>query len=238
MQELQVIIRELLVECARTELEEQALKANVSRISAMTGLTRRDVDRLMYDESPKAEPEDLFTKIIGTWRSDPKFTTSAGRPRVLTCDTLDSEFASLVASVSQDLSPGTVMFELTRLEAIERTKTGVRLLVQSYAPYQDPIQTFNLLSKDVGDLVDGVTENVFDRQENPNLHARTNYDRIRLDALPEIRRWALAEGHSFHAKVREVVSQHDQDINPQPGYKGGFASVTVGAFSYVRKSEK
>ena len=63
---------------------------------------------------------------------------------------------------------------------------------------------------------------------------RTSYDNVRPDALPEIKRWMLKHGHETHNQARRFISQYDQDVNPDPKFKGKGVRVVFTAFSNVQ----
>lgn len=233
-----------LIECAKvafidvagTELESLGKKANASRISVMTGVHRPDVVRLegrTIEES--AYPPDLVSKVMALWQTDDRFLRADGTPRVLTIEGPESEFARLVQAVSTSVNPASVLFELERVEAIRHGRSGISLEKWSYTPKGDAVAGFQILSTDCQDLSSAVEENVLQSPEIPNLHARTQYDNVRPEGIEALKRWFLREGHKFHLKAREIISQHDQDVNPSPKFKGKGLRVVVGAFSYVSK---
>jgi hypothetical protein len=228
----------VFVELGRRELERGSSKANVSRLSAMSGVHRRDVTRMLKDGPAKNYEKDLITKVVGQWQTDSRFTTSKHLPRVLSISTERSEFNDLVYSVSKDLNPGTVFFELERVGAIESTPRGIKLVIESYVPKGDPVAGFNIWANDAEDLTETVEENVLSEGDIRQFHARTSYDNVRPDAVPEMKRWFGREGHEFHARVREYVSQFDQDINPDPKFKGRGVKVTFSSFSNVKDGEE
>lgn len=236
IQDLIECAKGVMVEEAKHELERANEKVNVSRISAMTGLYRHDVERHLRKKSKvETQSKDLVSKVIGLWNTAPDWMTSKGRPKTLTADSNASEFARLVAEVSTDLNPGTVLFELERTGAVERCPAGVRLKARAFYPKGDAINGFNILGDDVEDLTRAVEANVLEAPKLPHFHARTVYDNVRPQGLDEIKRWFLREGYRFHAKVRELLSKHDQDINPDWRFKGKGQRVVFGAFSYVDK---
>lgn len=228
-----------LIECAKVVFIEQSMeqarkkssKPNISRLSLMTGVHRRDVARILRSPEPQSDQRDLIRRIMGQWQSDSRFITATKQPRILDCRGPGSEFFKLVESVSSDVNPATVLFELERCGAIEHTPRGVKLILESYVPSGDIEGGMEILSFDMDDLILGIEENIFNRSQVPNLHARTSYDNVRADALEEIRRWLIKEGHMFHSRAREFISQFDQDINPDPKYNGKKSKVVLGAFS-------
>ena len=233
LQDLIEAAKGALVEVARKELGQEDSLRNASRITIVTGVHRRDVTRLSKDGSEPKYEGDLVTKVIGRWRSDSRFLTKDGEPRVISCDGPDSEFFALVRKVSTDVNPSSVLFELNRINAIQTTPRGLRLVVESYVPEGNPEESFGIYSRDINDLGQAVEGNVIDKLELPHFHARTEFDNVRPEAIEELKRWFLREGHIFHSRVREIVSKHDQDVNPQEDFKGKGVRVVLGAFSFV-----
>jgi hypothetical protein len=211
------------IEVSEELLKESGEKVNTSRLAVMSGVHRRDVTRIQRHEEMPASGRDLITKIVGLWQTDRRFVTKAGGPRVLEHRAERSEFIRLVEAISQDLNPGTVLFELKRVGAVIETRSGLRLVAQSYIPKGDAEAGFRIFAREAEDLCRTVDENVLSPE----------YDKVRPEALPEIRRWLIKEGHEFHARVREFVSRFDQDINPDPDHAGPAVRVTFSSFGHV-----
>ncbi|RMD86346.1 MAG: hypothetical protein D6808_03595, partial [Candidatus Dadabacteria bacterium] len=176
----------------------------------------------------------LASRVIGQWQQNKRFLTKSRRPKVLSIDGDDSEFNKLVRSISQDVHPGTVLFELERIGAVERTKNGVKLVARAYVPKHNPKEGFRLLSEDVSDLMLTIEENIFLRDDNPNLHAKTEYDNISEEDVPKIRNWILKEGAILHQKARNFISKFDRDLNPKKKKtKGRRMRVVLGSYSRI-----
>lgn len=227
--------KQAMVKAAAAELISRGERVNTSRISAMTGVHRRDVMRMTADDNPTttASERDLITKVMGKWTSASSYTTKSGEPRVLDCEGDKSEFVELVRSISGDLNPSTVLFELLRIGAVERTRTGLRLLARSFLQNDNLEDGFNYFAKDSSDLARVIEGNILEKRSLPNFHARTEYDNVRPEGIEKLKRWFLQEGHHLHNRAREVIGEFDQDINPDPKFKGKGQRVVLGAFSYV-----
>lgn len=222
----------VFIEVAEEELQRKNEKVNVSRLSVLCGLHRRDVMRIYREGRTKDESMAFATRVVGQWLQDKKFCNASGKPRTLSLEGDDSEFRKLVRSISSDVNPGTVLFELERVGAAERVKGGLKLRARAYVPRNNPTEGFKLLAADAEDLMAAVEENVFgeDQEATPNLHAKTEYDNISKAHLPMIREWLYKEGSAFHAKVRNFLAGFDKDMNPKLSQEGG-ARVAVGTFS-------
>jgi hypothetical protein len=223
----------IYVEVSTELLKEAGEKVNTSRLAVMSGVHRRDVVRIQNHGEMPSSARDLVTKIVGLWQTDRRFITKAGKPRVLEHSSDGSEFLKLVNLVSNDLNPGTVLFELKRVGAVVESRGGLKLMAQSYVPRGDAVAGFKIFAADAEDLCRTVDQNVLEPGDIPQFHARTEYDKVRPDALDDIRRFFIKAGHEFHAKVREYVSEFDQDINPDPDFTGAGVRVSFSSFGHV-----
>lgn len=223
--------REVMFECAAEDLESQGAKLNASRLSVITGLTRREVTKRLREDVRAPVVDSFPSRVIGQWEQDPQFLTKGGKPRLLSIEGDESEFAALVAKVSRDVHPSTVLFQLERLGTVERSSRGLKLVKPEQELSENAEQSFALLARDSEDLIAAVEENVFSVDRNSrNLHARTEYDNISSEDIPVIRQWLLREGAEFHLKARNFLAQYDLDINPRENVSGD-TRVVFGTFS-------
>jgi len=242
IQEFLEAAKHSLVAQAAAEIEDSGDKANVSRISIITGIHRRDVMRIYGQGEARDSAESVAIRVIGQWVSDRQFLTSSGKPKVLLNSNENNEFRVLVERVSKDVNPSSVLSELERVGAVERSPRGFKLVSSAYQADSESLEGYRILSRDVENLMGAVNENISSSNRVPNLHARTEYDNISPENLPEIRKWLLNQGSIFHKKVRKYLAGFDHDINPELNTRGG-AKVVFGSFSHClppkdEKSEK
>ena len=230
VQALFELAKAAFVEAAGKELAAKNCPVNVSQISVLTGLRRREVGRLFNGRDKRAETYSLMSRVINRWLVDKRFTTKSGKPRVLEADGYQSEFHKMVRSVSKDLSPGTVLQQMHRAGLISETPRGVRLLKPAYVPKHDPVEGFRLLAMDSNDLALCVEENVLAGHTVPNLHVVSEYDNIPAEYEEELRSWALREGTRFHEKVRNYISNFDRDTSGSQAGEGRIRLI-IGSFS-------
>ena len=241
LQDVLESIKGVFVQVAEEEIKLSGNPVSVSRISVMTGVHRPDVMRLSSGEAEPKESKNQIIRIIGQWQHSKRFCTASGKPRTLEAHGKQSEFVELVRSVSADVNPYTVLNELERNGLIERTSRGVRLVSRMYLPKESVEAGFDLLSKDVEDIVLAVSENVLDQSPQPNLHIRTEYDAIPSSYAPEVRQWLLETGSGLHQKARKFLSERDLDLTPAATPEedsGERIRVVVGTFARVEKLQK
>lgn len=217
-------------------LRQSGDKLNDSRLAVLTGVHRKDVRRILdAEKAPPASGKGLVPRVLIQWEQHPKFRTAAGKPRVLSFDGPGSDFWKLVHSVSSEINPATVLFELERGGHASRGARGLTLTSELML-HSGEEQGLEQAALDMAELLGAVRENVTETADEPNLHLRTEFDNIAPEALPKIRHWLLQEGSKFHGRVRDYLARYDLDLHPVKNSKGG-ARVTVGAFSRTGKSK-
>lgn len=232
-------LKESFIIEAKNTLSTSDTKANVSRVSIITGLHRRDVTRLIDENNivrPKRDTflgQSILVRVIGQWLNDERFLNEKKQPKVLSTEGNNSEFAELCSSISKDINSGTILFELQRIKAIEFNNKNAKLIINIYSPKDANVEeSIDILTADVGDLIDAAAENIFDQSKIPNLHIKTEYDNIPVKYLDEIKKWAIEVGNKFHQEAREFLSKYDRDINKKVSSEEGRARVSIGTFSY------
>lgn len=234
--EVSEILKASFLDAARDELKANDLLVNTSKLSVMTGLQRKDILKIESSGSGERRAANLLLNVIGAWRVDRKFCEKKGCPRDLAYEGATSEFADLVTSVSKDLNPYTVLFELERVGAVTRSEGKLQLNVEAFIPKGSPEEGLAIIAHDIENLLFAGEENILRDQNPPNLHATTRYDNICIKSLPQIRLWLLKEGSAFHRKLRDYLSRFDKDLNPQLFNEEGGGIVTVGSFGRITKS--
>lgn len=231
------IQKQVFLNLAADEIESRGERVTVSRLSVTTGINRREVTRIYKRGETVDDRQSLASRILGQWEQDPHFLTKSGKPRILSFGDEDSDFTKLVAAVSRDVGPASVLAELERIGAVERTRGGVKLTRTTDQVQYDSLDAFKLLSRDSDAFIRAVEENVVSGDEIRNHHNRTEYDNVFQDAIPEIKSWLFEQGAIFHKKAREFIANFDKDINPQPSRKGG-GRVVITSFSWSTEDDK
>lgn len=228
----------VFVEVAKEELLHSTKKINPSRVAALTGLDRKHVTPLLDSNSSSSATisTSVLARVIAQWTNNERFMAGNDQPRVLTLKGQSSEFCQLVRSVSQAISPGTILFELKRANLVEVTTAGIRLKNEVVWCGPDIESGLQILARDFELMAQAVEENLATDQAIPHLHMRTEYDNVFLSDLPKIRKWFAKQGDAFHKKARRYLAKYDKDLHPRHAsddrtreQAGGL--VAVGGFS-------
>jgi Family of unknown function (DUF6502) len=169
-------LRVAFVESAVDSLGKQPTARLHSRISASTGLTRREVARIqaltdgsdpaLNKTSRKTRPASA-TELFTRWVTDPALRAANGQPmalpRLARLGIPDSpSFERLAQSVTQDVHPRSLLDELCRLGlALWDTESDEVLLTKSaFVPRGDWARMTAFLADNVGDHLRAASANV------------------------------------------------------------------------------
>jgi hypothetical protein len=119
------------VRAAVTELMPTGERLNISRLSVVTGLTRKEVAALLGKRSGTPEEarkrpamEQRAFRVLRGWRVDPRFQTADAKPARLRIRGKRGSFAHLVKTYAGDVTPISVLKELERMQLVIRTREG------------------------------------------------------------------------------------------------------------------
>lgn len=225
-------LKMVFLEAAERELISKGEKVSASRLSIATGVHRAEVRRVHLEGEVKEGASGLLPRVMGAWRTHRRFVSKSGKPRVLSYD----EFEDLVALITKDTHPGTVVFEMERVGVLDQTRNGLKLTSSYLDVRGDPENAYAMLGEDMAKLILCVEENVFGENRESNLHLRTIFDNVRPEEIQQIRSWIRHEGTKFQDKVERYLARYDQDVNPKKDVEGG-TRVYVNAYSVVESSD-
>jgi hypothetical protein len=135
----------------------------VSRISASTGINRREVTRLTQTKAaPRATPRSLATEVFARWRSSPQYRSRNGRPLVLPRQGPAPSFETLAQSVTRDKHPRSLLEELVRLQLVkvDAKADTVSLAREAFVPRGDTARMLGFVGANVGDHLNAAVANV------------------------------------------------------------------------------
>jgi hypothetical protein len=139
------------------------LHGTASRISTATGLTRREVTRLIKSGTPaRSTKPPIGTELFARWTTDPKYQGVDGAPWALKRQGPAPSFEALAKSITRDVHPRSMLDELVRLGLVQYDEEldSVSLTRSEFVPSGDSRQMFDLLGDNVGDHLDAAVANV------------------------------------------------------------------------------
>ena len=127
---------------AAQEFRVPGKKMSKARIAIVTGLTRKEVQRLTElderSERPVKSSLSRIGRVLSGWHTDPEFTGPYGMPLEIRYDSdvqNDTTFSRLVQLYSGDMTPRAMLDELMRVGAVVETdQNWFKVLRREYVP--------------------------------------------------------------------------------------------------------
>ena len=229
--EFHALSKTLFVEEAELLLKQSKERTSVSRISAMTGLNRRDIAHIReHQGTPWHEGASVIARVLALWQHDARFCGSRGKPRELSFSGEKSEFSQLVSAVSRDLHAGTVLRELLRSKLVVSDGRDLRLVGREAIHPRDESRGFQVLSRDLNTLIKVASGNICNPQPVKHLHLRTEFDNIEQAKIPELKTWLIEQGRDLHRRAREFLVSLDLDLSSGSASPQGGGRVVLSTF--------
>lgn len=237
------IAKWVYVQTAAAEFGMGSRKQSISRISVLTGLSRKEVKRLKEMPRPSdtavAEQYNRAVRVIAAWRREREFSDHHGNPLILPLTGDDRSFAELVRRFSGDLPFRAIMDELVNTGIVERTDDHhVRLLNRSYVPSEDAGVKFHILGTDVGSLIATIDHNLQADDKSERLFQRkVSYDNLPREALPVFHKMAAESAQKLLESLDDWLADKDRDTNPHAKGTGRYCAG-LGIYYFERPFEQ
>ena len=196
-------LRAAFVTAAREAHPVQASTRLTSRISAATGLTRREVARLESQPDRAHEPRrSPITELFTRWLSEPLLRDAHNQPLQLPRQGPAPSFESLAQSVTRDVHPRTLLDELCRLQlaAYDAVNDNVQLLHDAFVPRGDWARMLAFLGDNVGDHFRAAVANVL-QDGKQQIEQAIFADELSAESLAQARELMTQQWRTLLAQV-------------------------------------
>lgn len=234
------LAKRVYVETALKDFAIPGKKPSISRASILTGLTRKDVQRLVAEPdetNPDAgERYNRAARVLTGWIRDPDFLDAEGEPRALPGEGALS-FGALVRRHSGDMPTRAVLDELLRVGAVRKRDDGLyEPVARAYVPQQGLLDKLNILGTDAADLIDTIDHNLQHGADDPRFQRKVMYHRIDVQALPAFRKLGAAQAQALLEKLDRWLAAHDTDA-PADAPDVPRARVGLGIYYFEERLE-
>lgn len=228
------------VEVALNDFAIPGRKPSVSRAALLTGLTRKDVQRLIDTsggaEAVSALPENRAARVVSGWFRDAAFHGPDGAPAPLPIEGEEPCFSTLVRRYSGDMPPRAVLDELLRVGTVERRDDGrLELVTRGYIPRASDSAKLAILGADVAWLIGTIDHNL-QGLEPSRYQRKVMYDNLPVEAMTAFRALAAQEAQALIERLDTWLAQHDRDANPAATGSGRMRAG-LGVFSFEQQIE-
>ncbi len=212
-------VKWVYVDVASKEFGIEGRKQSTSRVSVITGLSRKEVMRVRKlpkpDDSASTERYNRAARVIAAWRRDRNFLDAEGRPAPLPMAGADVSFSELVKRFSGDVPVRATLDELIRVGAVERLEDGsVSLLTRTYIPERSDADKLHILGTDVAHLMSTFDHNLKSDPIGPFFQRKVAYDNLPDEVLPGFRKHSAKKAQTLLESLDRWLAQRDRDVTP------------------------
>ena len=213
------LARRVYVEVAMEEFGLPGRKQSVSRVSILTGLSRKEVGRVrslpIPDDAEAVGRYNRAARVVTAWVRETAFGDGHGNPADLPVEGHGATFSELVRRFSGDVPVRAILDELLRNGLVERRADGtLRLLSRAYVPGTDETEKLSILGTDVSDLVRTIDHNLRAGQSEALFQRKVAYDNLPEEVLPEFRALSRERAQALLEEMDRWLSRYDRDANP------------------------
>ncbi|PLY02178.1 MAG: hypothetical protein C0623_04110 [Desulfuromonas sp.] len=230
------------VDVAFQESSLPGRKLTDSRVSIITGLSRKEVSRLKKIDAPEDNEAALrfnrAARVIGGWTRDPRFLDMSGQPAKLSLQEGENSFNDLVRAYGGDVPTRAVFDELLRVGSIASTGEGtVELVDRAYVPNTGLSEKIEILGTDVGDLISTIDHNIEAGSDPKRFQRKVAYDNIPEEAAATFQVESAEKAQQLLEEFDRFLAAQDRDLNP--GKKGtGRKRVGIGVYYFEEDKKK
>lgn len=203
------------VQVASDEYGVRGRKTNMSRVSVMTGLNRKEIRKIrerLENEDWKLNPElNRPANLLSTWFTDSRYLGPLGAPMSLTFEPSRGRpsFSELVREIGGDLPPGAMLKELVRAGCVTEVGPGVwKAVRRQFSPAGVDVFQVQRFGECLHDLADTITTNYLKRSEGGQrlFEFRAVANGVDVSALTDLRKLVATKGEAYLEEVDDSLT--------------------------------
>ena len=213
------IAKWVYVDIAAKEFTLEHKKQSDSRISVITGLTRKEVKNMRelnaLEELSAVERYNRAARVISGWVRDRSFQDGWGEPALLLAEGEGATFSELVKKYSGDVPVKAILDELLRVQAVEQlADKRLRLLQRAYIPCVGEADKLSILGTDVALLIATIEHNLHCEPSQALFQRKVAYDNLPAEAIPELKHLTAQQAQFLLESLDSWLAKHDRDTTP------------------------
>jgi hypothetical protein len=222
-------VRQVYVDVAFADFAPEGKKQTISRVSAMTGLTRKEVKRLLERDETETDPGQArysrAIRVISGWLNDQRFQDDNGKPGVLPVEGKHNSFALLVKEYSGDIPTKAMLAMLEEAGTVKTVQDRVRLMRRAYVPGSDAVEKIRILGNDVYELVSTIDNNLTAMPEQLRFQRKVAYDNIDPAAVEKLKKMSVTKAQALLEQLDKQFSSNELDEDSAD--RGKYISVGI-----------
>jgi hypothetical protein len=238
------IAKRAYVDVAMKEFGVTGKKQTNSRVATITGLSRKEIQRVVSLKLSGEEDQDMVVRynraarVVYGWVHDKSYADNNGGLAILSFDGDTPSFSTLVKTYSGDVPPRAILDELVQVGVAERLNDGkIKLLERAYIPSKGETEKLALLGRDVAGLISTMDKNIHGVHDLLYFQRKVFYDNLSEEAALEFHKFLLSKGQPLLEEFDQWMAQRDRDVNPDAGGTGRKA-IGVGLYYFEEEPQQ
>ena len=235
------LAKQVYVDVALSEFMPAGKKPTISRVSALTGLTRKEAKRLHeLDADAPHDSEQRYNRavrVISGWVNDPLFHDAQGQPADLPVDGSEQSFAALVKKYSGDVPTQSMLAVLRSAASVADVGNQVRLLQHAYVPGNDDADKLNIMGTDTAELLATIDHNLVSEPGARRFQRKVSNHRLRADALEEFQTLASGKSQALLEELDAWLSRHEVEAGADDPHQEHYVSLGIYFFEHPHHKE-
>jgi len=213
------------VNAAQSDSSIPKQKQTTSRISTITGLSRKVVHAILNQRKTE-KIESLHklnraARVINGWINDPQFLNTDGNPITLKMDSENPNFSQLVKKYSGDITARTIADELVRIGAVKTNDEGkLTLIKKAYLPNNDKLEQIKLICQSSAEFFETIEYNIHQSDiDKKRFQRKVYYNNIPFESGAELKHKIEEIAQTCLEDINKILKQHDRDNSNITGTK-------------------
>ncbi len=209
--------KSVFVEAASADYGIDGRPTNVSRVSILTGISRKEVKRqrdiLESADLPVTRKTNDATRVLSGWHQDSNFLDPNQTPLSLSETGPGPSFAALCAKYGGDVSPTTMLKELLKTGSVQKLKNGnLRVLKRYYQPAIRDDENLMFAVDRIRDVIATMNNNVF-LEDGGDLRfgGYADNESIPTATIPAFHKFMDTRGQAFLEEIDHWLTAHAAD---------------------------
>ncbi|MDJ0698481.1 MAG: DUF6502 family protein [Woeseiaceae bacterium] len=216
--EFSELSKSVFVSVATDEFGIRGRPTNVSRVSILTGISRKEVKRqrdLLEAELPPPSTKTTdATRLLSGWHQDPVYQGADGQPIAITAAGPAPSFHTLFQAYGGDTPEQTLIRELKNAGSIAENDDGEYVALRRYhMPARMDEGNVRFFGTNLHDHANTLTNNLTEDISRRRLEGFAVDDRVHPDAVDEFRQYLDERGQQFLEEIDAWLSEHRVDAN-------------------------
>ena len=219
--EFSEVAKACYVQVCLDEFGFRGRKTNVSRVAVMTGISRKELNRIKLNQSKdsvyQCDVRNPISEILHIWFTDPDYLDERGYPKPIPYRGNSPSFSELHRRIRCDVPPGAVKTELARMGVISVIQQTIVVNRREFVPDSVDERLVEGLLAGLKSHADTIAFNA--DPANPDM---TRYECLveclRVDArlLPKLRRVSRKRLYNFASSFDDYLAEYsvedDEDV--------------------------